>query len=201
METLYGIITETLRNWSGEVLGRPLSARLSRTALLASSDFVREDPEKAAFLLNESSGICTLFGARVLKSVTEKNGWILFDPDSAVLDAYALSLPGVRPGAAMEDPGASYVDYRMDMLLRHPDAPIPDREPVKRAVLTASYACMRGKWTLQDERTVLTMTHGLVSFDRLRTEQACSRAAKIILFERASMRNADLYENGESRQK
>lgn len=198
METLYGIITETLKNWSGEILGCPLSVRLSKAALLSSPDLVREDAENAAFLLNAGARSCTIFGAGLLKSVTEKNGWILFDLDSAAFDAYAHSLPEVRPGAVTKDPGASYVDYRMDMLLRHPDAPVPDREPVKRAVLTASCACARGKWTLQDERTVLTMTHGLVSFDRLKTEQVCSRVAKIILFERAAMRERGTARSGGS---
>ena len=79
-----------------------------------------------------------------------------------------------------------------------PEKTVPDREPVKRAVLTASCACARGKWTLQDERTVLTMTHGLVSFDRLKTEQVCSRVAKIILFERAAMRERGTARSGGS---
>lgn len=200
METLYGIITETLKNWSGEVLGRPLSVRLSKAALLSSPDLVRGNAENAVFLLNARAESCVLFGTGLLKSVTEKSGWILFDLDSAAFDAYALSLPEVRPGAVMKDPKASYVDYRMDMLLRHPDAPVPDREPVKRAVLTASCASARGKWTIQDERTVLTMTHSLVSFDRLKMEQACSRAAKIILFERAAMRECGAGRSGKNPQ-
>ncbi len=201
METLYGIMTETLGSWSGEVLGRPLSARLSRSALLSSPEFVREDAGRAAALLGERMEECRLLGVPMLKSVTERNGWILFDLDSAAFDAYALSLPKIRPGEMLASQGVSYVDYRMDMLLRHPDAPVPDREPVKRAVLTASRACGRGKWTPQDERTVLNMTHGFVSFDRLKTEQACSRVARIILCERAGMREADRQQLGQHRRR
>lgn len=190
METLFEIMTETIRRWCGRVLGRPLSARLSRTAILASPDLVREDAGKAALMLRERVTECTFLEAPLLKSVTEKNGWILLEPDSKVFDAYAQSLPRILPGERIKDSGAGYVDYRMDMLLRHPDAPFPDREPVKRAVLTASRASARHRWTPQDERVVLSMTHGLSSFDRLETEQNCSRAAKIILYERATMREA-----------
>ena len=186
METLYRIISETIGNWSGEVLGRPLSARLSETALLASSGLVKGGAKEAAAELGGRIGECEVLGTRLLKGVSEKNGWILFDLASSAFDAYALSLPALLPGQVIN--GADFVDFRMDMLLRHPDGPIPDREPVLRAVLTASHASDRGRWTPQDERTVLCMTHGMESFDRVRTEQACARAARIILCERMAMR-------------
>lgn len=199
METLYGIMTQTLKEWSGMVLGKPLSARLSKTALLASSDFVQDGAEKAACALNARKQECTLLGVKMLSGVTERNGWILFDLTCEAFDAYARSLPAVNPGEAVEDPGAGYVDFRMDMLLRHGDTPFPDEEPLKRGVLTASRACERGRWTQQDERTVLVMTHIPDFVDRIRMEQSASRAAKIILYERALMRQEQKkdQENGE----
>lgn len=199
METLYRIMTEAIGNWSGEVLGRPLSVRLSETALLASSGLVKGGAKEAAEKLGGRIGECLIFGTPLLKSVSEKNGWILFDLKSSVFDAYALSLPALAPG---QIDGTDYVDSRMDMLLRHPDAAIPDKEPVLRAVLTASRASDRGRWTPQDSQTVLCMTHGMESFDRLRTEQACARAAKIILSERMAMRRekeSDTLTEGETK--
>ena len=188
MDTLYGIMTQTLKEWGGKVLLKPLSARLSETALFASSDFVQSGADEAVRALNARKKECTLLGAEMLTGVTEKNGWILFDLTGEAFDAYARSLPAAYPGEAIEDPGAGYVDYRMDMLLRHGDMPFPDVEPLKRGVLVASRACGRGRWTQHDERTVLVMTHTPNSVDRIRMEQSASRAAKIILYERACMR-------------
>ncbi len=178
MESFFAAATQAIGEYSERILGVRVHARLSRRAMLAAPDFVRENAKEAASALHARRGECALLSAPLLKSVREENGWLLFTLDSAAFDAYAAAIPdGFSHGDA-------YLDRRMEMLLRHGDAPLPDCDAILCAVLAASYASARGKWTAEDERAVLTMTHGLSGMARVRAEHRAAHAAKLILYER-----------------
>ncbi len=187
MNTIYEAAVSALSAFAEQTLGRSIVARPSRSAMLASPDFVRGDAEDAAKQLAACLSKCRLFDAPLLRRVEIQNGWLLFTLTKDVFDAYALSLPDLAPGEAIRNEQAGYVDFRMDMLLRHGDAPLPHCEPMLKAILTASAASARKRWTKDDERAVLTMTHGLPTEARLFAEQHGARAAKIILTERRKM--------------
>ena len=187
MNTIYEAAVSALSAYAEQTLQKPITVRLSRSAMLASSDFVRGGSGEAAAQLAARLSECRLFDAPLLQRVEVQNGWLLFTLTKDVFDTYALSLPPLLPGEALRNGRAAYVDYRMDMLLRHGDAPLPHCEPMLKAILTASAASARKRWTKDDERAVLTMTHGLPTEARLIAEQHGARAAKIILTERRTM--------------
>ena len=188
METLFKTIEQAFLIWSEAVLDVPVRIGLSRIAAFSSPAFVRKNAAAAAEKLSGSLDGFRLFGTRAFRTVQVQNGWLLFEPDIHLLDAYACTLPGPVPGEAIRSETADLIDYRMDMLLRHADADLPDYEPLIWAVLTASHACATGKWSAETERTVLSMLHGLSGKARLEAEQHSGRAAKIILWERMEMR-------------
>ncbi len=181
METLYIAAQKAIEDWAEGVLGVRAAVRPSQRAMLVSSRFVREDAAAAARELNAHRTDCTLLGACWIASVRSENGWLLFDLDRAAFDAWACSLPNDFPH------GTDYVDRRMEMLLRHGDCPLPDVQPILNAIVTASFASTRKKWTQADERAVLTMTHSLGGMERVKAEHSAARAAKIILYERRNL--------------
>lgn len=173
--------TETIADWTASALGTRIFLRPSQRAMLASPDFVRADADAAAKTLLGRRADCRLFDAPLVSDVRAENGWLLFTLDRAAFDAYARRLPDDFPH------GGAYVDRRMELLLRHGDAPLADCPAILTAVLVASYASLRGRWTAEDERAVLGMTHGLRGMARVRAEQSAARAAKIILYERRTL--------------
>lgn len=177
MEPLYAAVKQTLETHVSVCLETDILLRPSRKAMLACPAFAFGNGSAAAKRL-EAFPEPRLFGASLLASVRAESGWLLFDLDKSVFDAYALTLPNTFLH------GTDYVDRRMELLLRHGDMPLPACDAVLNAMLTASCACARRKWTAADTRVVLTMTHGLLGMERIRTEHALSRAAKIILYER-----------------
>lgn len=181
METLYLQITETVGAWIEACLGRAVSLRLSKKAMLACADFIREDTSAIADRLAARRAECSALGTLPVRSVRADSGWLLFDLDASYFDAFSLLIPDCF------DYGNAYVDKRMEMFLKHGDSPLPAYDPVLKGILTASFASSRNKWTQDDERTVLTMTHALSGMDRVRTEHALARAAKIILYERRKL--------------
>jgi len=181
METLYAVAQKTIEDWTQDTLGVRAGVHPSQKAMLASSQFVREDAAAAARELNAHRMNCTLLGGFLIGSVRSENGWLLFDLDRAAFDAWACALPSDFPH------GSAYVDRRMELLLRHGDCPLPDVPSILHAVLAASFASTRKKWTQADERTVLTMTHALSGMQRVQAEQRAARAAKIILYERRNL--------------
>ncbi|MBR3271896.1 MAG: hypothetical protein IKI59_08220 [Clostridia bacterium] len=188
MNTIYEAAAAALSGFAAKALGRPLTVKPSRAAMLAAPDFVRGGAEEAAALWTARLSECRLYDAPLLQRIDVKNGWLLLTLTKDVFDAYAQSLPNIAPGEAIRSDGAAYVDYRMDRLLRYGDAPLPDCEPVLRAILLASAASAKKRWTQDDERAVLTMTHALPARERIEVEHRCARAAKIILTERRTMR-------------
>ncbi len=181
METLYCQAIKNINSWIVSFSGKSAHFRLSKKAMLSSSDFISEDPPMVAEALAAVRKECSFMGVPMVRSVRSENGWLLIDLEKTFFDAFALLLPD------QFDYGNFYVDKRMEIFLRHGDCSLPPYDPVLKAVLTASYASTRGRWTKDDERTVLTMTHALSGMERVRTEHAISRAAKIILFERRSL--------------
>ncbi len=181
METLYSAAVNAISDWARRIVDAPLGLRPSQKAMLAGSGFVRTGAEAEACALQSQLAACRLLDAPLLASVRAEKGWLLFDLDKAAFDAYACSLPDDFAH------GSAYLDRRMEILLRHGDRPLPDCPAVLRAVLTASIASDRGRWTQADERTVLTMTHKLSGMERVAAEQSAARAAKIILFERRTL--------------
>lgn len=169
---------DAIASGAGAILGAPVSLRPSQKAMLASPDFVRADADAAAKALADRRDEIRLLGAPLLKSVRAENGWLLFSLREAAFDAYASALPTDFLH------GDAYIDRRMELLLRHGDVPLPDCPAILSAVLTASFASRRGRWTQDDERAVLTMTHNLSGMARVNAEQRAAHAAKIILFER-----------------
>lgn len=182
METLYLQTVDTIGSWIGAFSGKSINLRLSKKAMLASSDFLLENSETMAENLSKECKNCLFKSASLIRSIRAENGWLLIDLNKSYFDAFSLLLPDSF------EYGSAYVDKRMEMFLRHGDAPLPDYDPVLKAILIASFASTRGKWTQDDERTVLTMTHALSGMERVRTEHALARAAKIILYERRSLK-------------
>lgn len=181
MDFFCDAVEAALRGFFAAALGRSLCLRPSQKAMLASPDYVRGGSEEAAKRLSERLPEAALFGARLLRAVHAENGWLLFDLAPDAVDAYALRLPhGFAHGDA-------YIDRRMELLLRHGDRPLCDCDSVVRAVWLASLASRRGRWTQDDERAVLSMTHGLKGMARVEAEQRAARAARIILFERRNL--------------
>ncbi len=181
MEWLIVQVCNAIESWSAQVLGKALTVRLSDKAMLAAPDYVRGGAEQAKEALAARMEDCTLLGARLMDRVEIENGWLLFTLHRDAFDAYAQRLE------ANFAPGDTTLDRRMSMLLRHKDAPLPDCPAIQHAVLIASAASERGRWTQEDVRTVLTMTHALSGMERVQAEQNAARAAKIILFERSTM--------------
>ena len=181
METLFYQTIKNINSWIESFSGKSAHFRLSKKAMLSSSDFILEDPLMVAEALAAVRKECSFMGVPMIRSIRCENGWLLIDLEKTVFDTFALLLPD------QFDYGDSYVDKRMEMFLRHGDCSLPPYDPVLKAVLTASYASTRGRWTKDDEQAVLTMTHTLSGMERVRTEHAISRAAKIILFERRSL--------------
>lgn len=178
MERFYTAVCEAINGWAVETIGARLSLRASQKAMLAAPDFVKADASKAAQALDRAKDGCRLYGARLIECVGTENGWLLFTLHRDAFDAYALRLPDEF------EHETAYLDRRMELLLRHGDRPLPDCPDVLSAILTASRASARGRWTAEEERAVLSMTHGLMGMERVRTEHSAARAAKIILYER-----------------
>ena len=174
-------VCDAIGLWALETLGKRIALRPSQKAMLASSDFVRSDAKGAADLLRNRIERCRLYGAPLLQNVRAENGWLLFDLHAAAFDAYAARLPREFTH------GTAYADRRMELLLRHGDAPTPDCPAILRATLNASFASRRGRWTKEEERAVLSMTHTLSGMERVRAEQCAAHAATIILYERSTM--------------
>jgi hypothetical protein len=181
METIYELSKKQIETHAEKILHFRLALRPSRNAMIAAPIHNCPGADSAAQRIEQILGEFRLFDAALLASVREQNKWLLFDLSGDVFDAYAETIPDKFVY------GTAYIDKRMEMLMRHPDAPIPRAEPVLRAVITASFASARGRWTQNDEQTVLCMTHGLSGMERVRTEQNAARAARIILYERRNL--------------
>ena len=181
MEALYAAVSTAIADWMERTVSVRPFLKLSQRAMLASSDFLRADAAAVAETLTRHISDCTLLDAPLVRRVWAENGWLLFSFDRAAFDAFAQTLPDAFPH------GDGYVDRRMELLNRHPDAPLPDCDAILTAVLCASFASQRGRWTQADERAVLTMTHGLHGMERVYAEHAAARAAKIILYERRNL--------------
>ena len=174
MEDLYAALTEALAAWVRDATGAAVEAadfRLPRNeAQLSLGIFVTDGAAEAAERLND-----TLLACPQVRSVRERNGWLLFWLSIAWFDeliAWAKALD--------TRPTGSYVENRMTILIRKGDAPCPDAEPVRRALWTAFMAYRRGFWREADERAVLTMTHELTGMDRIALENRCGGAAAAI---------------------
>jgi len=175
MEDLFSSLTLALSSWVESATGAAVSARDFRLprdeGQLSLGTFVQGDAPEAARQL-----IRALPGCQQVRTVREKNGWLLFFLSDAWFDgliAWAAAL-NTRPTG-------SYVENRMAILARKGMAPCPDAEPVRRALWAAYLAYRRGSWRAADEHLALTMTHEVAGCDRIGLENRCGGAAAAIL--------------------
>ena len=175
MEDLFSSLTLALSAWVESVTGATVSARDFRLprdeGQLSLGTFVQGDAPEAARQL-----IQALPGCQQVRTVREKNGWLLFFLSDAWFDGLIRWAQGLDTR-----PGGSYVENRMAILARKGDAPCPESEDVRRALWAAYLAWRRGFWRAADERTVLTMTHALTGAERIALENRCGGAAAAIL--------------------
>ena len=172
MESLKSLIEAALTDFVQSHTGVRIALKPSKKAHLATASFLRTDARAAAAALQEQREACTLFGAPLLDSVSEENGWLLFWFTAAVLDAYAKRLPGAPA------PDESYFARRMQILSRHPDAPTPDEKALLQGVFEVLFGAPNA------EETLLSAPRSLDGNARVRLEQRLSRIATIILWER-----------------
>lgn len=154
--------------------------RLSRTGELALNAFVRSDAAAVAVLLKEKREACVLWEIRPVRDVRAENGWLLFSLSPAFYEALT------EKAAALDRvPGTDYVSLRMQMLMRKPPAPCPNHPNVHLALLRSLFADGRGRFTPEDDRAVLTMTHGEKGMARITLENNCGTVARALLMLRA----------------
>ena len=172
MKPLEQMIKQALSDETERLTGVRPVWKPSKKAHLASSAFLRGDAEGAARLLTAHKDACTMFGAPLLRSVEVENGWLLVWFSTAVLDAYADTIPK----AAQTDD--SYFAQRLWMYARRDDAPTPD----DAAVLQGFFAVLFG---LPDgERLFLAAPRQKDGMERIELELRMTRLAKILLWER-----------------
>ena len=174
MEDLFVSLTNALAAWVEAVTGTPVAPEAFRVpragGQLSLGAFVTGNAEEAARKLTADLPVCPW-----VRVVEERNGWLLFYLSDAWFDrliAWARGL-GTRPTG-------SYAENRMAMLMRKGDGPCPDAEPVRRALWASYLAFRRGLWRTEDERLILTMTHGPTGTERVALENRCGSVAAAI---------------------
>lgn len=154
--------------------------KLSRTNQLSLNSFVRADAEAAAAAMRSRKAECVLWGTEPILDVRAVNGWLLFDLSPAFFEVLC------EKAAALErEPGTDYVSLRMTILMRKPACPCPDNARVHAALLRSVFANDRGTFTAEDDRAILTMTHGETGMHRIALENACGTLARALLMLRA----------------
>ena len=148
----------------------------SKRAHLATGSFLRADAKTAAQTLHAHRADCTFFGAPLLSSVTEENGWLLFTFTSAALDAYAKRLP---PAPAPDD---SVFLRRMQIWSRHEDADTPDDPALLQGAFEVIFGAPNG------EETLLSAPRRKDGNERVALERRLRRIATVILWERRNER-------------
>ena len=172
MEDLHMTLTEALAAWVEAVTGAEVKAadfRLPREGQLSVGTFVRGGAEAAAQKLDAAP-------CPQVQEVRAKNGWLLFFLSDSWFDGLIRWAKGLDTR-----PAGSYLENRMAILARKGDAPCTDSEDVRRALWASYLAFRRGFWREADQRTVLTMTHGLGGEERIALENRCGGAAAAIL--------------------
>lgn len=173
MEDLYMTLTEALAAWVKAVTGAEVTAAdfrvPRREGQLSLGTFVQDGAEEAAEKL--AGALCPQ-----VRAVRAKNGWLLFFLSDEWFDGLIAWARGLDTR-----PAGSYLENRMAILARKGDAPCPDSEDVRRALWASYLAFRRGFWRAADQRTVLTMTHGLGGEERIALENRCGGAAAAIL--------------------
>ena len=165
------------------VMPRKTGFRLSRSGELSLNAFIRQDAKRAAEALRNNADACVLWSVRLLREVREENGWLLFDLSPAFFTRLCD-----RAAVLDRDPGTDYVSMRMRMLSRKPASPCPDHCGVRLALLRSLLADDKGRFTAEDDRAVLTMTHGEKGMERIALENRCGTVALALLKLRAPHR-------------
>lgn len=154
--------------------------RLSRSGLLSLNSFVRADSLHACEIICAECGSYTLWDTPIIETVGAENGWLLF----SLSPAFFVRLCE-RAAALDRIPGSDYVSVRMRMLMRKGPCPCPDNGRVHAALLKSVFADDRNRFTAEDDRAILTMTHGEKGMKRVLLENSCGTAAKALLMLRS----------------
>lgn len=163
----------------------PKQFHMTREGLLSLNTFVRSGAEEAAAALRENADRARVFGTPAFRSVTVRNGWLVLDPETG----FCTEL--VRRAAALTgSTGTEYADHRLRMMTRKGGDACPDDPRVREALFRTLLAAARGRSTEEDDRCILTMTHGLRGMERLGLENSCGTLARALWMLR-SQKNAE----------
>lgn len=165
-------VEAALTDYVVRMLGVQPDWKPSKLAHLASSSFLRTDAQAAAAVLHARRDACTLFGAPLISSVSERSGWLLVSLTADAIDAFAVTLPPA------EEPDDAYLSRRLWAMARRPDAKTPD-DP---ALLLGFYALLFGAPNGAERFLSAPRAHD--GAERVAIERRLSRMATILLWER-----------------
>ena len=171
MSSLKDAIETAVSEYAATITGKRPVWKPSKKAHLASSSFLRENAREIAAALHARRGECRLFGAPLLASVTEENGWILCFFTVDAIDAFAATLPTIT------EPDDSYLNRRLWAMARRPDAKTPDDPALLSGFFALLFSAPDGA-----ER-FLSAPRAHDGGERIAIEQRLRRMATVLLFE------------------